>query len=141
MRAHPAASRFATRASRWRAGLTDAALAVGVEKMTHASNPRITESLNSAMDNRADAPSGLTFPGLFGMAYRLHAQRYGTTRDQVSSVVVKNKANGLSNPLAQMGARLTVDDVPGFEAHRRSAEALRLLPSQRWCSSGSSRRP
>ena len=93
------------------AGLTDAAIAVGVEKMTHASNPRITESLNSAMDNRADAPSGLTFPGLFGMAYRLHAQRYGTTRDQVSSVVVKNKTNGLSNPLAQMGASLTVEDV------------------------------
>ena len=93
------------------AGLTDAAIAVGVEKMTHASNPRITESLNSAMDNRADAPSGLTFPGLFGMAYRLHAERYGTTRDQVSSVVVKNKTNGLSNPLAQMGASLTVDDV------------------------------
>ena len=93
------------------AGLTDAALAVGVEKMTHASNPRITESLNSAMDNRADAPSGLTFPGLFAMAYRLHAHRYGTTRDQVSSVVVKNKANGLSNPLAQMGARLTVAEV------------------------------
>ena len=93
------------------AGLTDAAIAVGVEKMTHASNPRITESLNSAMDNRADAPSGLTFPGLFGMAYRLHAERYGTTRDQVSSVVVKNKTNGLSNPLAQMGASLTIDDV------------------------------
>ena len=93
------------------AGLTDAAIAVGVEKMTHASNPRITESLNSAMDNRADAPSGLTFPGLFGMAYRLHAQRYGTTRDQVSSVVVKNKTNGLSNPLAQMGANLTTQDV------------------------------
>ena len=93
------------------AGLTDAAIAVGVEKMTHASNPRITESLNSAMDNRADAPSGLTFPGLFGMAYRMHAQRYGTTRDQVSSVVVKNKANGLSNPLAQMGASLTREDV------------------------------
>ena len=92
-------------------GQADAAIAVGVEKMTHASNPRITESLNSAMDNRADAPSGLTFPGVFGMAYRMHAERYGTTRDQVSSVVVKNKANGLSNPLAQMGARLTVDDV------------------------------
>ena len=92
-------------------GQTDAAIAVGVEKMTHASNPRITESLNSAMDNRADAPSGLTFPGVFGMAYRMHAERYGTTRDQVSSVVVKNKSNGLSNPLAQMGANLTVDDV------------------------------
>ena len=65
-------------------GLADAAIAVGVEKMTHASNPRITESLNSAMDNRADAPRGLTFPGLFGMAYRLYAERYGATRDQVS---------------------------------------------------------
>ena len=105
------------------AGLTDAAIAVGVEKMTHASNPRITESLNSAMDNRADAPSGLTFPGVFGMAYRMHAQRYGTTRDQVSSVVIKNKANGLSNPLAQMGASLTVDDV---RESKPIADPLRL---------------
>ena len=105
------------------AGLTDAAIAVGVEKMTHASNPRITESLNSAMDNRADAPSGLTFPGLFGMAYRLHAQRYGTTRDQVSSVVVKNKTNGLSNPLAQMGANLTTEDV---RESKPIADPLRL---------------
>ena len=105
------------------AGLADAALAVGVEKMTHASNPRVTEALNSAMDNRADAPSGLTFPGLFGMAYRLYAQRYGATRDQVSAVVVKNKANGLSNPLAQMGARLDVDDV---RDSRPIADPLRL---------------
>ena len=62
--------------------------------------------------------------GLFGMAYRLHAQRYGTTRDQVSSVVVKNKRNGLSNPLAQMGANLTVDAVRESAAHRGPAEAL-----------------
>ena len=106
------------------AGITDAAIAVGVEKMTHASNPRITESLNSAMDNRADAASGLTFPGLFGMAYRLHAARYGTTRDQVSSVVVKNKRNGLANPLAQMGAQLTLDDV---STSKPIADPLRLF--------------
>ena len=105
------------------AGLADAAIAVGVEKMTHASNPRITESLNSAMDNRADAPSGLTFPGVFGMAYRMHAQRHGTTRDQVSAVVVKNKSNGLSNPLAQMGASLTLGDVRGSKP---IADPLRL---------------
>ena len=105
------------------AGLTDAAIAVGVEKMTHASNPRITESLNSAMDNRADASSGLTFPGLFGMAYRLYAARYGATRDQVSSVVVKNKRNGLANPLAQMGAELTLEDVSGSKP---IADPLRL---------------
>ncbi len=105
------------------AGLTDAALALGVEKMTHASNPRITEALNSAMDNRADAPSGLTFPGVFGMAWRRHAERYGTDRDQVSSVVIKNKRNGLSNPLAQMGAILTAEEVRNAKA---IADPLRL---------------
>ena len=57
------------------------------------------------------------------MAYRLHAERYGTTRDQVSSVVVKNKSNGLSNPLAQMGANLTVDDV---RESKPIADPLRL---------------
>ena len=63
------------------------------------------------MDNRSDGVSGLTFPGLFGLAWQIHADRYGTTRAQVSSVVRKNKANGLLNPLAQMGMELTDDQI------------------------------
>lgn len=93
------------------AGLCDAALVVGVERMTHASGAEVTQALNAAMDNRADGPSGLTFPGLFGLAWRIHAARYGTTRDDVSAVVIKNKENGLKNPLAQMGANLTADVI------------------------------
>lgn len=89
-------------------GLCDVALAVGVEKMTHADTATVTAALNCAMDNRSDGISGLTFPGLFGLAWHNHADRYGTTRRQVSSVVKKNNANGLLNPLAQMGA--TIDD-------------------------------
>ncbi len=91
-------------------GQCDAALVVGAETMTHASGAEVTAALNCAMDNRSDGASGLTFPGLFGMAWRVHAARYGTTRRQVSAVVRKNKANGLKNPLAQMGAALT-DEV------------------------------
>jgi acetyl-CoA C-acetyltransferase len=92
-------------------GICDAALVVGVEKMTHASGAAVTQALNCAMDNRSDGPSGLTFPGLFGLAWRVHAERYGTTRDEVSSIIVKNKRNGLKNPLAQMGAELTLDVI------------------------------
>ena len=91
-------------------GQCDAALVVGAETMTHASGAEVTAALNCAMDNRSDGASGLTFPGLFGMAWRIHAARYGTTRRQVSAVIRKNKSNGLKNPLAQMGAELT-DDV------------------------------
>jgi len=87
-------------------GQCDAALAVGVEKMTHASTAQVTTALNAAMDQMADARSGLTYPGLYAMAWRAHAARYGTRREQVSAVVIKNKRMGLANPLAQMGAAL-----------------------------------
>ena len=91
-------------------GQCDVALVVGAETMTHASGAEVTAALNCAMDNRSDGASGLTFPGLFGMAWRIQTSRYGTTRRQVSAVVRKNKSNGTRNPLAQMGAELT-DDI------------------------------
>lgn len=94
-----------------RHGLCDAALVAGVEKMTHAKGADVTQALNCAMDNRSDGPSGMTFPGLYGLAWRIHAERHGTTRADVSAVVIKNKRNGLKNPLAQMGAELTPEII------------------------------
>ncbi len=92
-------------------GMCDAVIVVGVEKMTHASTTEVTSALNCAMDNENDGPSGLTFPGLFGLAWRVHAQQYGTTREDVAAVVIKNKAYGLLNPLAQMGATLSLEKI------------------------------
>lgn len=92
-------------------GMCEAAIVVGVEKMTHSSTAEVTSALNCAMDNENDGPSGLTFPGLFGLAWRIHAQQFGTTREDVAAVVIKNKANGLLNPLAQMGADLTLEKI------------------------------
>lgn len=92
-------------------GACEAALAVGVEKMTHASTAEVTAALNCAMDNASDGGSGLTYPGLFALAWREYGALTGATRDQLSAVVRKNKANGLLNPLAQMGARLGEDEI------------------------------
>ncbi|MFG1272001.1 thiolase C-terminal domain-containing protein [Xanthobacter flavus] len=92
-------------------GMCDMALAVGAEKMTHADTAAVTSALNCAMDFRSDGVSGLTFPGLFGLAWRLYEQRYGATRDDISAVVRKNKGNGLKNPLAQMGANLSTQEI------------------------------
>lgn len=104
-------------------GLCDVALAVGAEKMTHADTASVTSALNCAMDFRSDGVSGLTFPGLFGLAWRVYAERHGATRDQVSAVVRKNKGNGLKNPLAQMGAELTAEEI---SAARLICDPLRL---------------
>jgi len=92
-------------------GMCDAALVVGVEKMTHATTAQVTTALNCAMDNELDGPSGLTFPGLYGLAWRAYEHQYGLTREQVAAVVMKNKRNGLLNPLAQMGADLSLEAI------------------------------
>jgi acetyl-CoA C-acetyltransferase len=92
-------------------GLCDAALAVGCEKMTHAETASVTGALNCAMDNGSDGPSGLTFPGFFGLVSRVYGGRYGTGRRELSAVVMKNKRNGQSNPLAQMGADLAAETI------------------------------
>ena len=92
-------------------GMCDAALVVGAEKMTHASTAQVTSALNCAMDNELDGPAGLTFPGLFGLAWRAYGSKFGLTREQVAAVVMKNKRNGLANPLAQMGASLSLEEI------------------------------
>lgn len=92
-------------------GMAEAAIAVGVEKMAHAPGADVTAALNCAMDNRADGPSGLTFPGLYGLAWRKYAAEHSANRDQVSAVIRKNKRNGLKNPLAQMGAELSFEEI------------------------------
>jgi acetyl-CoA C-acetyltransferase len=104
-------------------GQCDVALAVGVEKMSHAPTAQVTSALNCAMDNRADGPAGLTFPGFFGLVWGAHAARYGTTRRDVSAVVRKNKANGMRNPLAQQGRLITDEEI---DASALIADPLRL---------------
>jgi acetyl-CoA C-acetyltransferase len=79
------ASRSAMPALAVASGQVEAAIAVGVETMTHAPTRQTTVALNCAMDNENDGPSGLTFPGLFGLAWRLHARKYGTGREHVSA--------------------------------------------------------
>jgi acetyl-CoA C-acetyltransferase len=105
-------------------GQCEVALACGAEKMTHADTPTVTAALNCAMDNISDGVAGLTFPGFFGLVWNAHAARYGTTRDMVSAVVTKNKANGLRNPLAQMGADVSPEEIA---AARLICDPLRLL--------------
>ena len=71
----------------------EVALAVGVEKMTHAKTSLVTEALNCALDHEVDAASG-PYPGLFALVWQAHANKYGTTRADVSAVVKKTEATG-----------------------------------------------
>ncbi len=95
------------------AGIYDVAVAAGVEKMTSQSTPRVTEILAEAGDMSGEGRAGGTFPALFAMIARRHMHQYGTTREQLAAVAVKNHANGAKNPLAHMRKVITLEQALG----------------------------
>ena len=82
-------------------GMNDFVLAGGVEKMTDVDGGGATYALATAADQEYEVYNGITFPGLYAMMARAHMERYGTTREQLSQVAVKNHENGSKNPHAQ----------------------------------------
>jgi acetyl-CoA C-acetyltransferase len=93
------------------AGIHDAVLVVGVERLTGAPREVFTASMTAAIDNDVEGPSGLTFPGFWALVMNRHAHMYGTTREQVAAVTVKNRRFGEGNPLAQFRKPVTVEEV------------------------------
>jgi acetyl-CoA C-acetyltransferase len=93
------------------AGIYDVVVAAGVEKMTSQSTPRVTEILAGAGDMSGEGRAGATFPALFAMIARRHMHQYGTTREQLAAVSVKNHANGAKNPQAHMRKVITLEQA------------------------------
>ena len=93
------------------AGIYDVVLVGGVEKMTSQPTPRVAEILAGAGDMSGEMRAGATFPALFAMIARRHMYQYGTTREQLAAVAVKNHGNGAKNPLAHMRKVITVEQA------------------------------
>jgi len=93
------------------AGLYDLVLVVGVEKMTSQPTPKVTEILASAGDLAGEVKAGATFPALFAMIARRHMYQYGTRREDLAAVAVKNHANGAKNPYAHMRKVITLEQA------------------------------
>lgn len=92
-------------------GMSDVVLVGGVEKMTDVSGHEATYALGTAADQEYEGYHGITFPGLYALIARAHMEKYGTTREQLAMVAVKNHHNGSKNPLAQFQYEITVDSV------------------------------
>jgi acetyl-CoA C-acetyltransferase len=55
--------------------------------------------------------AGATFPGLFAMIARRHMHQFGTTREHLAAVAVKNHENGARNPDAHMRKVITLEQA------------------------------
>jgi acetyl-CoA C-acetyltransferase len=93
------------------AGIYDLVLVLGVEKMTSQPTPRVAEILAGAGDLSGEIKAGGTFPALFAMIARRHMYQYGTRREDLAAVAVKNHANGAKNPYAHMRKVITIEQA------------------------------
>ncbi len=92
-------------------GMSDVVLVGGVEKMTDVDTDRATYALATAADQDYEVFHGITFPGLYAMMARAHMEKFGTTREQLAQVAVKNHFHGSMNPVAQFPQKITVESV------------------------------
>jgi acetyl-CoA acetyltransferase len=101
-----------------RAGRFDAVVACGFEQMSTRTG------MIAPSDGDYEGALGLVFPAWHALRARMYMERYGLTRDQLSLVAVKNRANGALNPLSHWREEVTIDDVG---ESREIATPLRLL--------------
>lgn len=88
----------------------DTVLVIGVEKMTVRSTQEITLAINSAMDQESlECKDGLTFPGYFGLVANQYLSQYGGTREDLASVVLKNREFAVANQKAQFREPIDLD--------------------------------
>lgn len=104
-------------------GMYDCVLVCGVEKMTSQTTARVAEILAGAGDVGGEVRAGATFPALFAMIARRHMYEFGTTREHLARVAVKNHAHGALNPEAHLRKTITVEQAL---AGRMVAEPLTL---------------
>ena len=93
------------------AGVHDVVMVVGVEKMTSQSTARTSEILAEAGDCSGEMRAGNTFASLFAMIARRHMHDFGTKKEHLASIAVKNHANGALNPDAHMRKNVTLEQA------------------------------
>ena len=123
-------------------GEYDTVLVAGVEKMKHASTPDVTQAINAAMDTTTtEKHAGLTFPGFFGVLANRYFHETGATKEHLARVALKNRQNGVNNPLAQfpkptsleeiMAARMITDPLGLFDCSPMTDGAAAIVISRK----------
>ncbi|MBI2608214.1 MAG: thiolase domain-containing protein [Deltaproteobacteria bacterium] len=91
-------------------GMFETALVVCEEKMSSC-QPHPQGAFLTIFDNLIERPLKPNLLWIFAMEMNRYMNTYGISVRDIAHVSVKNKANALLHPAAQLGAEVTVDDV------------------------------
>jgi acetyl-CoA C-acetyltransferase len=90
-------------------GFIDAALVVGVEKLSHLDTLTATSYFAQAADYAFETKNGATFPGLYATLASAYLNTYPMKPEVLGAVAIKNHANGAKNPHAQFQKEISME--------------------------------
>ena len=98
-----------------KSGTHDAVAVIGCQKMTELSTPEILALMGRVGEVQWESGFGTTFPGYYAMFAKRHMHEFGTTRDHLLDVAVKNHHYGAMNPYALFRKEITKEKAQESE--------------------------
>jgi acetyl-CoA C-acetyltransferase len=90
-------------------GLHRVVVVIGCQKMTELSTAEILALMGRVGEVQWESVFGTTFPGYYAMFATRHMHEFGTTREQMLGVAIKNHHYGAMNPNALFRKEITLD--------------------------------
>lgn len=98
-----------------KAGVHDVVAVIGCQKMTELETAEILALMGRVGEVQWESSFGSTFPGYYAMFARRHMHEFGTTREQLTAVAIKNHFYGAKNPLAMFRKEITAEKANASE--------------------------
>jgi acetyl-CoA C-acetyltransferase len=92
-----------------KAGVHRLVAVIGCQKMTELSTPEILALMGRVGEVQWESVFGTTFPAYYALFAKSHMHEYGTTREQLLQVAVKNHYYGARNPNALFQKEITME--------------------------------
>ncbi len=98
-----------------KSGTHDVVAVIGCQKMTELSTPEILALMGRVGEVQWESGFGTTFPGYYAMFAKRHMHEFGTTRDHLLEVAVKNHHYGAMNPYALFRKEISKEKAQASE--------------------------
>jgi acetyl-CoA C-acetyltransferase len=97
-------------------GLHKVVAVIGCQKMTELSTAEILALMGRVGEVQWESVFGTTFPSYYAMFANRHMHEFGTTREQLLEVAIKNHHYGAKNPLALFQKEISMEKALASEA-------------------------
>jgi acetyl-CoA C-acetyltransferase len=98
-----------------KSGMHEIVAVIGIQKMRELSTSEILALMGRVGDVQWESIFGTTFPGYYALYATRHMHQFGTTKEQIAQIAVKNHHYGTLNPNAFFQKEVTIERVLGSD--------------------------